>query len=55
MLDDLDGIVFFAQTKQFQVAKSSLLGLGFSCVSVDLDTEVITLVLPVKLALYVRK
>lgn len=51
MLNDLDGVVLLSESEQLQVAEGSLLGLGLSSVSVDLDTEVVSLILEVEFAL----
>lgn len=51
MLDDFNREVLFTKSEQFQVAEGGLLGLGLSCVSVDLDTEEVSLVLPEEFAL----
>ena len=55
MLNDLDGEVLLAETEELEVAESSLLGLGLSSVSVDLDTEEVSLVLEVEFALFVSE
>ena len=47
-LDDLDGVVLLPHPEDLEVAEDRLLGLG---VAVDLDTQEVSLVLPVKLAL----
>ena len=54
MLDDFNGEVLLSQSEQFEVTECSLLGLGLSCVSVDLDTEEVSLVLEVEFTLDVR-
>lgn len=51
VLDDLDGNILLTHSEQFQVAVCRLLCPGFSGVSVDLDTEVVSLVLPVEFTL----
>lgn len=51
MLDDFDREVFLTKSEQLQVAEGGLLGLGLSSVSVDLDTEEVSLVLPEEFAL----
>jgi hypothetical protein len=52
-LNDFDGDVGFAQPVDFEIARGGLLGLGLPRVTVDLDTEVVTLVLVVEFALIV--
>ena len=52
MLDDFDREILLPHSEQLEVAERRLLGLGFSGVPVDLDTEVFALVLPVEFALH---
>lgn len=53
VLNDLDGDIFLTHSEQFQVAECSFLGPGFSSVSIDLDTKVVSLVLPVEFTLVI--
>jgi hypothetical protein len=52
VFDDFDGDILLTHSEDFQVAECCLLGSSFSRVSVDLDTEVVSLVLPVEFALF---
>ena len=51
VFNDFDGDILLAHSEELQVTERSLLGSGLSRMSVDLDTEVVSLVLPVELTL----
>ena len=51
MLDNFNRVILFPQTEQLQIAKGRLLGFGLSGVTINLDADVVTLVLPEELAL----
>lgn len=53
VLNNLDGEVFLPESEKLQVTEGSLLCLGLSGVTVDLDTKVVSLVLEVEFTLRV--